>query len=106
MRKRQSIQQEFLGIIEATRESVQLEHALTPWTKINSKWLKDLDVKQDTIKLLEESIGKRVSILNLMSVFSGKSPKATEIKDKIKQWDLFKLLHSKGHHSKNKKTTG
>jgi len=106
MRKRQSIQQEFLGIIEATRESVQLEHTHTPWTEINSKWLKDLDVRQDTIKLLEENIGKRVSVLNLMSVFSGKSPKATIIIKKINQWDLLKLLHSKGHHNENKKTTG
>ena len=67
--------------------SVKLEHTLTQYTKINSKCLKDLNVKQDTIKLLEENIGKTFSDINLTNVFSGQSPKATEIKTKINQWD-------------------
>ena len=61
------------------------EHTLTPNTKINSKWLKDLNIRQDTIKLLEENIGKTFSDINLI-IFSGHSPKS-----KINQWDLIKL---------------
>ena len=70
---------------------MKLEHTLTPCTKINSKWLKDLNIRQDSNNLLEENIGKTFSDINLMNIFSGQSPKATEIKAKINQWDLVKL---------------
>ena len=59
--------------------------------KINSKWPRDLNIRQDTIKLLEENIGKTFSDINFTNVFLGQSPKATEIKTKINQWDLIKL---------------
>ena len=56
----------------------------------NSKWLKDLNIRQDTIKLLEENIGKMFSDINGTNIFLGQSPKATEIKAKINKLDLFK----------------
>ena len=56
-----------------------------PCTEINSKWLKDLNGRQDTLKLLDENRGKTFSDINLTNVFSGHSPKATEIKPKINQ---------------------
>ena len=59
--------------------------------KINSKLLKDLNVRQDTIKLLEENTGKTFSDINLTNIFSGQSPKTIEIKAKINQWDLIQL---------------
>ena len=65
-----------------------------PYTihKDKSIWLKDLKIIQDTIKLLEENIGKTFSDINCTSVFLGQSPKAIEIKAKINKWDLTKLL--------------
>ena len=66
---------------------MNLEHNLTPYTKINSEWLKDLNIRQNTIKLLEENIG-----INHTNVFLGQSTKAIEIKAKINKWDLIKLI--------------
>ena len=70
---------------------MKLEHTLIPSIKRNSKWLKGLNVRHDTIKLLEENTSKTFSDINLMNIFSGQSLKATEIKAKINQWDLIKL---------------
>ena len=59
------------------------EYTLARYTKITSKWLKDLIIRHNTIKLLEENIGKTCSDINHTDVFLGQSPKATEIKAKI-----------------------
>ena len=75
----------------AACKAMKLEHTLTPGTKINSKWLINLNVRQDTIKLLEKKIGKTFSDMSRTNVFLGQSPKAIEIKTKINQWDLIKL---------------
>ena len=74
-----------------TCKSMKLENSLMPHTKINSKWFKDLNIRHDTIKLLEEKIGKTLSDINHSSVFLGQSLKAIEIKVKINKWDLIKL---------------
>ena len=74
----------------AACKSIHLKHTLSPYTKINSKWLKDLNLRHDTIKLLERNTGKTFSDIRCTNVFLGQSPKAIGIKAKINKWDLIK----------------
>ena len=70
---------------------MKLEYSLTPYTKINSKWIKDLNVIQDTIKLLEENIGRTLFDINHSKIFFEPPPRVMEIKTKTNKWDLMKL---------------
>ena len=79
-----------LESMTATCKSIKLEYNLTPYTKINPKWLENLNINNH--KFLKGNIGKTFSNINSTNVFLGQSPKTTEIKAKINKWDLFKLL--------------
>ena len=70
---------------------MKLEHFLTPYTKINSKWTTDLNIKPETIKLLEENIGKTLSDINHSRILYDLPPRILEIKAKINKWDLIKI---------------
>ena len=81
---------------------MKLEHSLTPYTKINSKWIKDLNVRTGTIKLLEEN-GQNTHI-NCKKIFFDPPLRIMKIKAKINKWNL-KLLHGKENHKQDKNTT-
>jgi len=70
---------------------MKLKHFLIPYTKINSKWIKDLNVRPDTIKLLEENMGRTLDDINQSKILYDPPPRVIEIKMKVNKWDLIKL---------------
>ena len=70
---------------------MKLEQTLTPYTKTNSKWIKDLNIRPDTIKLLEENIGRTLFGINCNKIFFDPPLKLMKIKTKINKWDLLKF---------------
>ena len=70
---------------------MKLEHFLTPYTKINPKWIKDLNIRPETIKPLEENIGKTLSDIDHSRTLYDPPPIVMEIKAKINKWDLIEL---------------
>ena len=73
----------------ATCKRMKLKHFLTPYPKINSKWIKDLNVRPDTIKLLEENIGRTLDDINQSKILYDPPPRVMEVK--VNRWDLIKL---------------
>ena len=70
---------------------MKLDHQLAPYTKINSRWIKDLNVSHDTIKHLEDNIGRKISDIPHSSIFTDMFPRARDIKERINKWDLIKI---------------
>ena len=71
--------------------SCKLEHFLTQYRRINSKWIKDLNVRPETIELLEENIGRTYDDINQTKILYDPPPRVMEIKTKVNKWDLLKL---------------
>ena len=70
---------------------MKLEYFLTPYTKINSKWIKCLNVRPETLKLLEKNIGRTLDNINQSKILYDSPPRLMEIKTKVNKWDLIKL---------------
>ena len=70
---------------------MKLDHQLTPYTKINSRWIKDLKISHNTIKVLEENIGRKITDIPRSNILTDTSPKARDIKEGRNKWDLIKI---------------
>ena len=85
-----------LGELDCYMQKMKIDHQLTPYTRINSKWIKDLNISDDTINVLEENIGRKISDIPRSNIFVDISPRARDIKETINKWtsSIKKLLHS------------
>ena len=75
----------------ATCKRMKLEHFLTPFTKVNSKWIRDLNVRPETIQLLEDNLSRTLDNINQSKILYDPPPRAMQIKTKVNKWDLIKL---------------
>ena len=70
---------------------MKLDHQLTAHTKINSRWIKDLNISCVIMKVLEENIGRKISDIPHSNIFINMSPRASDIKERINKWDLITI---------------
>ena len=75
-------------------KKMKLNHQLMPYTKINSRWIKDLNISCDTIRVLQENTGRKISDIPHSNIFTNMSPKARDIKERINKFDLIKIKSS------------
>ena len=99
MEQKQPLQQMVLGDLDSYMQKMKLDHQLTPYTKINSRQIKDLNISRDTVKVREENIGREISDIPAISeqlkirsnIFTDIFPRGRDIKERINKWDFIKI---------------
>ena len=71
------------GVGRAGQKKMRFDHQLTPYTKINSRWIKDFNLNHDTIKIIKENIGRKISKIPHSNIFTDMSPRARDIQERI-----------------------
>ena len=91
MEQKQPLQQMALGDLDSYVQKLKLDHQLTSHTQIISRWIKDLNISCNTIKVLEENIGRKISDIPHRNILTDMSSKARDIKERINKWDLIRI---------------
>ena len=80
-----------LGELDSYMQKNETDHHLTPYRKINSRWIKDLNISDDTTKVLEENIVRKISDIPRSNIFINMFPRAKDIQERINKWDFIKI---------------
>ena len=80
-----------LGDLDGYMQKMKLDNQFTPYTKINSRWIKDLNISYDTIKVLEENVGRKISDIPCSNIFTNMSPRARDIKERTNKRNFIKM---------------
>jgi hypothetical protein len=91
MEKRQHLQQMLLGKMAIHLEKLKLDPCLSPCTNINSKWIKDLNIRPETLKLVQERAGNTLEVIGIGKDFLNRTPAAQQLRERIDKWDFIKL---------------
>ena len=91
MEQKQPLQQMVLGDLDSYIKKMKLDHQITLYTKVNSRWITDLNRSCDTIKVLKENMGRKISDILCSNIFTNMSPRARDIKERINNWDFIKI---------------
>ena len=91
MEQKQPLQQMVWGDLDSYVQKMKLDHQFTPYRKINSRWIKHLNISHNTIRVLEENIGRKISDIPRSNILTDTSPKARDIKERINKWDHIKI---------------
>ena len=91
MEQEQPLRQMVLGDLDSSMQKNETRSELSPYTKINSRWIKDLNISCDAINILEENIGRKISDISHSGIFTDMSPTARDITERINKWGLTKI---------------
>jgi hypothetical protein len=91
MEKRQPLQQMLLGKVVIHLQETKTRSILSPCTSINSKWIKDLNIRSETLKLIQEGAGNTLELLGIGKDFLNTTPASQQLRERIDKWDFIKL---------------
>jgi hypothetical protein len=91
MEKRQPLQQMLLEKVAPTHRKLKLDPCLSPYTSINSKWIKDLNIRPQTLKLVRERAGNTLETIGIGKYFLSRTPSAQQLQERMDKWDYMKL---------------